>query len=133
MSAGVRPSVDNPESKLDSPLVLYTFLSRSESVSPSPTSKIIFFPCAVNTNRFAAMGTRLFSSAGSSLFHMLFGTTPNIRPPSSRKCDSTKVSISNCPNLIRRSILPSDHVAGDHETLNLRGSLVDLQHALVTI
>ena len=69
----------------------------SSSLSPIPASMIIVRPPRTTSGRIASV-MRLRSSGGAFCDHSVFGTTPNIEPPSRRKKPSQTEISSRSPS-----------------------------------
>src|SRR6266540_4342350 len=71
----------------------------SSHFSPSPLPASAVKPLPRTRRQFVASPIRFRSSAGNFLSQRIFGTTPNIAPPSRRKPEPRTMSSWSFPNL----------------------------------
>src|SRR5574338_1102602 len=98
MSSGPRPNRLRDSSIVGLRSTANMRCNFASSFGPSPVSTKIFVPFALISRAVRLSEIRLNSSAGQHFSHKVFGTTPNMAPPSNRNRPSLTGYISNVPS-----------------------------------
>src|SRR3990167_9088048 len=103
-------------------------------LSPVPVSTTIVLPALRTRRQFSPSVMRLRSSAGILFCQSIFGTTPNIAPPSRRKRPAAARRVQKSVAVAARAVLAfprQDAHAGGRECLQVAVELLDLQRDVV--